>query len=321
MRLRTSSLIEPHHRVVEALEKNHPGLMHVLEPLGEKVEQFFKNRLHMDTERLEEFVHPLEDYLLISKRFPIFVVADGVTLELNPDGTYPVPSGAADVARIFCEEFIRAAETEYEHASEEILHEAFRAGNAAVGQFNESQGRTKKSINYWDHDLFAATTAFAAVQDDQVFWASLCDAFVAQIDGKGNVMFKSPECWPLSRRRKYLPADWQAHPEDERKKTIRRVYRNGINEQGELIGYGVVTGEEAAERYVNYGSFVLAPGECAAFVTDGFEQYLNLPEFRAIFVEWPDDLETRVLQFTRQKAREDPKNFGHERSLIVITSG
>jgi hypothetical protein len=312
------NLIEPHHRVVEALEKNHPGLMRILEPLGQKVEAFFKNRLRVDTERLEQFVHPQEDYVLISEWYPIFAVADGVTLELNADGTYPVPSGAADVARIFCEAFVKAAEQRFKDMSEAALGETFGAANAAVGVYNESKERREDTINYWDYDLFAATAAFAVIKDDCVFWGSLCDSFVARIDTKGNLVFKSPECWPLERQQKYLPADWQSHPEGERKKEIRRVYRNGVNEKGELIGYGVVTGEHAAERYVNYGSFTLEPGECIMFYTDGFEQYFNVPEFRALFAQWPGDLDARVIEMTRAKAKEDPKNFGHERSLIAV---
>ena len=45
-------------------------------------------------QRLHEALHPQEDYLLVSPHSPIFVVADGVTLERDPAGQYPYPSGA-----------------------------------------------------------------------------------------------------------------------------------------------------------------------------------------------------------------------------------
>lgn len=261
-------------------------------------------------------LHPQEDYLLASQRYPIFVVADGVTLELDSLGRYPVLSGVAEAARIFCEVIVQEAESQYEQFGQTDAEAVFRKANQAVGKYNLAQGRIKDKINFWDFDLLAATGAFVVIKNQIVYWASMCDAYAASFDEFGKNKFWSPECWPRLRRN--LPDNWNTIAENERKKIIRRVYRNGVNEKGELIGYGVITGEENAVRYLSGGSFLINSGDIIAIFTDGFENYMKLPEFIDLFVSWPDDLEAKVRQFTSQKSQENPKEFGQERSLITV---
>jgi serine/threonine protein phosphatase PrpC len=45
---------------------------------------------------------PNEDYFLISKKYPIFAVADGVTRGIFEDKRYAYPAGAHAAAEIFC---------------------------------------------------------------------------------------------------------------------------------------------------------------------------------------------------------------------------
>jgi hypothetical protein len=133
---------------------------------------------------------------------------------------------------------------------------------------------------------------------------------------KGKLKFCSPECW--SNLRKNLPANWAEIPEDERKKTIRKIYRNGVDKKGNLIGYGVVTGEKTVEKYLNCGKFPIEAGDMIAVLSDGFENYMKLPEFIDMFKKWQNDLENQVKRFTAKKSLADPKKFGHERTLIVV---
>jgi glycerate kinase len=79
--------------------------------------------------------------MLIFQKDPIFVVADGVTLEHNPDGSYPNPSGAGELAKIFCHAVIAIAEEKYEHFQEKDIKEIFSVGNRAAQVFNTTQGR------------------------------------------------------------------------------------------------------------------------------------------------------------------------------------
>lgn len=263
-----------------------------------------------------KYRHPQEDYLLESRKYPIFAVADGVTLELDKKGSYPNPSGAGEVARIFCEVAVKEAEKVYNHFGESDLRKVFARANLAVAKYNRSQGWAKGKLNYWDFDLFAATAAWAVVKDKLVYWASLCDSYVMHFDRRGQQKFKSPDCWPTLRQN--LPKNWLERSEAERKKIIRRDYRNGISKKDELIGYGVVTGEKTAERYLNFGRLVFEKGDVVFVLTDGFENYMSLPQFIELFNKWPRDLNKKVKSFVARKSLNDPQAFGKEKTLIAI---
>lgn len=288
----------------------------ILEPAAKEFLEIALEERNLDLGKFTDYVHFQEDYLLQSEKYPIFAVADGVTLEFDKDGSYPIPSGASAVAHIFCEKIIEEAEKLYNNFSEEDIKIVFGKANGAVGKYNLKNGRTKEAINFWDFDLFAATGALAVIKNNTVWWGSICDSYLAHFDKNGSLKFMSGECWPTMRQN--LPENWERISDDERKKIIRKVYRNGVDKAGNLIGYGVVTGEKVAEQYLNCGSITVAAGDLIALLTDGFEEYMKLPEFINSFKEWPKDLEDKIKQFTAEKSKEDPEGFGHERTLTVI---
>jgi hypothetical protein len=288
----------------------------ILEPPSEKFIEIAVRKAGWDPGKFKIPAHFQEDYFLFSKNYPIFVVADGVTLELDKNGNYPNPSGAGEAAKIFCEEIVRLCEKKYEEFGGADTISIFKEANKAVGDYNEKQGRTKEKINFWDFDLFAATGAFVVVKNKTVYWASICDSYVIRFDKNNSLIFQPPNCWQNAEKK--LPPDWKDIELNERKKIIRKVYRNGINEKGELIGYGVITGEEAAKRYLNYGKFSAEGDDMVAILTDGFENYIILPEFLSLFRQDWNNLESRVKQFTNIKSKESPEKFGHERTLIMI---
>lgn len=272
--------------------------------------------LGVEIDEKSKYFHPREDFLAWSKKFSVFAVADGVTLELDERGFYPNPSGAGAVAKIFCQAVVRETEKVYSRFTVPDLKKVFVAANAAVAEYNRKHGRAPGQIDYWSRDLFAATAAWAVVKDNQIYWSVLCDSGVACFDEQGRAKFKSPDCWTIYR--KNLPSDWTKTPEVERKKTARRVYRNGVNAQGELIGYGVVTGEKAAERYLHRGKFTVNKGDTVFIFSDGFENYINQADFVKIFAEWPRDLTKKIKTYTANKSLQDPNNFGRERTLIAL---
>lgn len=310
------SLLEPGSRKVIEIERTHPKLMRWVEPIGLWIDRFLERDIGLVLDRVETYVHPQEDYLLISKRYPIFVVADGVTLEIK-QGAYPVPSGAGKAAQIFCKEVIREAEQIYDNFTEKNVTQVFVKANEAVGEYNRLHGRTKESINFWDFDFFSATAGFIVMRDNIFYWASICDSYVAHFDRNGILLFQSPGCWSIMG--KHLPKEWKTMDEEEGTKMAKKLARNKINEKGERIGYGVVTGEKEAEHYLNHGSFSVRQGDFVALFTDGFEPYLRLPEFINLFKDWSNSLRSRVANFTGEKSKNDPAAFAHERSLIIIS--
>lgn len=286
----------------------------VYQPAGRKFLERAAKENGFSLDLLPNYQFPREDYHIISDTLPIYCVADGVTLEFENYIQFPEESGAGEAARIFCQTIVKSAENRYKTLKSEDIAAIFEEGNEAVGKYNKDNGRIKDAINFWDFDFFAATGAFVIVKDGLVHWASICDSFVVRADKNGKIIFKSPECWPESRRHSsegFTKYEW--------KKEIRKKYRNSVSADGLLNGYGVVTGEEAACRYLNLGNFQPESGETVLLITDGFEEYLNEPEFMKIISECSSsEMESAVKKFSLEKADIDPRRFGHERTLIVL---
>lgn len=264
--------------------------------------------------------HSPEDFFCVSENLPIFVVADGVTLIqfFIDNKEYPNPSPAGDVARIFCQEALKAAEDRYEFFKELDIKEVFRIGNEAVGEYNRKHGRTKETIDYWDTDFYAATAALVVIKENKAYWGSICDSYVMCFDSGGMLRFQSPDRQAMAQAD--LP-ETKGDLNDEKAQVQYkwRTERNGVNEKGERVGYGVITGEPEALFYLASGNFPMQKGDLVAVLTDGFEEYMRLPEFISIFAKWPDDIELQVEKFAAAKIEENPEKFGHERTLVMVS--
>jgi serine/threonine protein phosphatase PrpC len=272
--------------------------------------------------------HPQEDYFVMSKKYPIFVVADGVSLNFDNKKDYPKHSGAGEAAKIFCETVLAEAEKKFENFEEKDLKEIFEVGSKAVLEYNDSRGRTKDTINYFDIDLFSATTSFLLIKNlprgkagNKAFWWSLCDAGVILCDKEGKQKFISPNGWIN------FPKDWNEKRSDKEKIIIRhRDYRNAVGVNGKLTGYGVVDGEKSAKLYLNTGAMEINAGDLIFVYTDGFENYFELPGFIDIFKSWPaslrdepEDLQSRLEALILEKSKTEPKKYGAEKTLLAIS--
>lgn len=292
----------------------------IIEPPTKEFIKIALQRYGLNSEEIKSESHPQEDFLLVSEKYPIFVVADGVTLIqfIIEKKEYPNPSPAGDIARVFCNELMKATEARYESFKDSDIKEVFKIANKAVGQYNRERGRTKETVDYWGNDFYAATAAFVVIKDNAVYWGSICDSFITHFSTNSTMLFISPDC--------NVKAEAEApkfigdkNDTKAKSKYIWSTKRNGIDDAGKLIGYGVVTGEEATNRYLNFGSFEAKKDNLIAIFTDGFENYVRLPEFISLFTKWPDDIELRLKEFTATKAKDNPDKFGRERSLIIIS--
>lgn len=97
------------------------------------------------------------------------------------------------------------------------------------------------------------------------------------------------------------------------------IYRNTVNEEGNLVGYGVVTGENAAINYLHIGTIELKNNEVIILYTDGYENYFSLEKFLTVFKKWPDDLERQLKSLSNDIIKEKADIYGQERTLIAIT--
>lgn len=242
----------------------------IIEQASPKAIELFA-RAHNLEDKLKFYTHPQEDYLIAAP--PRFVVADGVTLNLRKlaecNQDYPNPSPSGEVAEIFCKAVIKSR-------SKDTLG-VFKEANAKVTEYNNRLGKNDLAGNPTGY--YAATGAFVLVENGRVFWANICDSFVAHFSGEmGRKHQSDSSCRP----------------------------------------YAVINGEARMSEHVEHSSWELASGDRLFLCTDGFAEYFNNDEFLGLFADWNDTLETRVREFSRRWAERDPERYGHERSLIAI---
>lgn len=296
-------------------------IFRLTEPASEEHVRIALHDLGIKDEAVARYLHrPQEDYTLASQAYPIFVVADGVTLMtcLFDGKAYPDPSPAGEAARIVCETFVRAAEDRYASFSGSDIPEIFQLVNEAVAVYNAKRGRESGSVNYWNLDYYSATAAFAVVKDGVLYWGSICDASVILVDPLGAQRFHSPKRQELVESR---PAPFIGDDGDPGAcaQYRWRELRNKVNNNGKRVGYGVVTGEPNALLYLASGQEFVQSGEILLLCTDGFEPYTEQADFISLFTQWPADLDQQVRGFTMRQAQEQPNVFGSERSLIVVS--
>ncbi|HPI67127.1 MAG TPA: protein phosphatase 2C domain-containing protein [bacterium] len=250
---------------------------------------------------------PQEDSLCFSKKFPIFCVTDGVTLDPKREFGYPNPSGAYLVADIFAKQSVKKSSQLYDNFNLNSLKDIFKFGNQAVKKINDSHGRIKNKINYLDFDLFACTAANVILKDNYLYWSTIADAFVAVFDKQGKQKFCSPDGWRFMKMSKIFD-------ENAKHIFIRRFLRNGFK-NSKKIGYGVVTGEEKAIKYLDCGKIKLASEDLIVLGTDGYYEYLA----ESRFIEFIRNKNQRSLfLLEKELINKDPSKYGHERTLIAI---
>lgn len=231
----------------------------------------------------ESYQHPQEDYLIALNSPPVFVVADGVTLNfrkiVEDNRKYPVPSPAGEIAKMFCEAVVKSARQKYGEFDAENIIDVFKEANNKVNKYNQRVGKSEISGN--TTGFYAATGAFVVIKNDKAYWASICDSFIAHFDKEMNIKFIS---------------------------------------SGLCTPYAVINGEERMVEHLEKGVLDLASGDRVFVFTDGFEHYVKNINFLKIFRKWDDDLDLKkqVAEFSREMNLKDPENYGHERSLIAI---
>src|SRR3989344_1854014 len=250
------------------------------ETTAEAVHEFAEKRGLLD-KLPKQYKHPREDYLIASENPPVFVLADGVTLDFRKfvkNGIrYPNPSPALEVARIFCQAVVRSAQETYDLSADNAIKQVFTEANAEVAKYNKKLGKSEYAGNPTGY--YAATGAFAIIKERRVYWARICDSFVAHFDKNMKLLhMTSGSCQP----------------------------------------YAVINGEERMIEQVNFGAYELSESDRVCVFTDGFEGYMKNDSFLNILGIWDKSLEARVTNFEKEMNAKNPEVYGHERSLIVV---
>lgn len=250
------------------------------QPTKEAIKVFAEKR-NLTEYLPENYQRPQEDYLIELDSPPVFVVSDGVTLDLKKlvegNKKYPNPSPTGEVAKIFCEAVVKSVRNKYEVFNGEKIKEVFKEANSEVAQYNQKVGKSDISGNITG--FYSATGAFLVIKDNKAYWASICDSFVAHFDSEMNLKFMS---------------------------------------SGSCSPYAVINGEEKMAEYLESGVFNFATGDRIFIFTDGFEYYVKNFDFIKLFKDWFNDLKERIAEFSKEMNLKDPEKYGHERSLVAI---
>ncbi len=280
----------------------------LIHPPSKGFQKWIQEKENIIPEKMKN--HPQEDFLLISDEYPIYVIADGVTLSRDSDNNYPNPSGAFKVAQIFCNEVIRLCEGRYDDINETVVRDIFREANNVVGEYNEKMGRRREISNFWDFDLFACAAAFVVIKENIAYWARIADCLIVNFDKKGIIKTEIFEDFNILKTN--APSNYHDLDRDTRLLLEREKYRNVLDADGNLFGYGVVDGEDRANRYLVCGSFEVKKGDLLVLGTDGFEPYFKIPEF-VFSIRNKEEIE----EISKLESEEIPNKLGKERSLIV----
>lgn len=224
----------------------------------------------------KEFSWHNEDSYSASKKFPIYAVADGVTMP--PLEELLAPSESKLAADIFCRKSVDFLEEYFKHKktiSTRILKEAYEYANNAVKKLN-----TRRDFK------LSSTAMLAAATNGTIFGARLCDCgFVLFREGK--TIFKTPEFWS-------------------------RLKKSGKH------GYGVIDGNPASLKYIDFYKMKYKKGDILALFSDGFENHVAKQEFVSLFKrENLNKIEKKIKKVDSGLVTQNPEKFGHERTILI----
>lgn len=245
----------------------------------------------------EKNANPQEDAFAVDAKRGVFAVADGVHLYRGAEyaGEYPHPSPAGSLARKFCSTFVR-------RARRMNLRRAFSAANYSLAPLN-------KSRNFFPPRLkVAATASFGRIRGKILEWGLICDSGVAVVGKSGNLkLFAQDRLW-LS------DFDLSKFDDSAQRFFARTVFRNAISQTGKKTGYGVLTGEKAAEKYARYGKQKLMYGDVVVFFTDGFELFMKNRGFRRVLACF--DKKT-IERFIDKKTKAGNADLKKEKTMVL----
>ena len=267
----------------------------------------FENILTVD------YDFPVEDCFYVGDNEAI--VADGITRDPIGVGDfstcskekflnkYPRPSGGELAAKEICNSFSKSSGS---------LKERLVMANEAVKSLNN---KYIKSCDYLENDYYGAVASCVSIKDDVLYYSYICDCGVIVFDKYGNIKFKTQDDKELFSD-PYIDKIGIPWDLPEARKIVRSEYRNNLNNivDGKCVSYGALTGEEDAAPFIREGSISLDKGDIVIVYSDGFTNFLNDKEFINIMLNFEKD---KVEKYIEEKAREDYKKYGSEKTLVV----
>lgn len=262
---------------------------------------------------------PNEDFYLISKKYVIFTVADGVSRVKNEISTYPNPSGARLAAEEFCKNAVSYLEKNFKKANLKILRNAFNFADKAIFNLNKRYEINKK-LNFLENDYFSTCGVVAFIKEDTLYYGYVGDCGIRIYDKNDFLKLISIddvaplEEWRDSRNFK---------SKKEREIIWRKILRN--KPKAPYLTYGVLTGESGAKYYYHFGKIKLNSGNLIFLYSDGFLYFLKQPKIRKLFKSFQGRyLKNKINQFIKNEMKlkkikkENTETFFDDKTLIAI---
>ena len=218
-------------------------------------------------------------------------VADGITRDcmngkpltrdwmglVNARLFYPRnPNPAQAAANIFVESSLEALKSTIP-----IDETAVKLGfNYANLRIREWQRKYIRKVDYLANDFPGCVAALGIVDNRRgaFCWGQICDAGVALLDEKGNLVMMTENDGPEKHDAYIWNTDlmkglnWKDY---RARVNVRKVFRNNPHDEFHSgHTFGVLTGEEEALEYVRTGVQDFRPGYVAMAYTDGLEHVL-----------------------------------------------
>lgn len=269
---------------------------------------------------------PNEDFFLvslISKEYPIFTIADGVTQSRFDSGAYSFPAGARAAAEIFCYTVVDSLEGSIplakkvedgriDEAIKMYIGKSFDGANKRIEMLNKNEGITD-NLDFCVYDYFDTVGIVGFIKNHVLYYGYVGDCGLSVFDKNNNLRFQTEDGVKpaIESAKNIYKKKWQDFSKREKNIIMRKYFRNNL--MG--IGYGSFTGEEGVSRYYKIDSLIPNQDDLVVLHSDGFTPYLGSKKIIEILRKG----DKKVLdEFSLKKAKENPEKFGCDRTLIAI---
>lgn len=261
---------------------------------------------------------PNEDFYLVSKKLPIFVIADGVTQSHFQSGKYKgeyaFPAAARAAAQIFCYTELDFWEKKLNFQNqkfENLIRKSFDLANRRIRELNIAEGIDKK-LNFLEYDWFDVIGIIGFIVKSTLYYGYVGDCGLAIFDKNDKLKFQTKDTVTTAKERaKKTHKNWEELHFARKILIMRRDLRNRPDGKG----YGSFTGEEGVKKYYKIGFQDLKSKDLVVFYSDGFLNYFSFQEFIEILRKQDKKF---LKEFTFKKAKEDYERYGTDRTLIAI---
>lgn len=259
----------------------------------------------------------LEDAFLVSDRYPMAAVADGITqLSYRSEEIEKKTSDAKKVAELFCKTAIHTMEDNHEDYMKKfngslLLSYSLLRANEEVRHFNQTR---KTRPDFWktDYACCVGAVAYISPKDMELWYGYLSDCFVAVLDKDNG--WKLPVINDLDPVHDF----WKGIEGKEMKEYVTRaLLRNKLglfNRQRRTLSYGAFTGEKEALKFLREDHIGIEPGDIILAGTDGVLPYLKEERFLKALQESNES----AMNFLGSGMDSKEPMFNLERTLVLM---